>query len=322
MSDTEALYRLALQEGSIDPPGAAEALGWSRDRVRTAAQALVERALIRPVPDAECYVPASPDNAAEQIIRPLAEHIEAERRRFESMRQEIAKFALVYEEFSNSAGFSELEGVNTINEAIEEAARDSRLSVCTVQPGGGRSAEALEAAWPETKALLSRGVRMRTLYQHPAVFSGPTRAYVRRVVELGAEVRTTADLFDRLMIFDGVLAVIPGSTDRNTAVLVRVPAVVAFLAGVFDRTWDAARPFPTRLRSSQLDDTANDVRLTIAKLLASGETDEVIARRIGLSVRTCRAHIARLYEQFGARSRCQLGVRLSQSGLLDSADPL
>ncbi|MFE9118740.1 hypothetical protein [Streptomyces sp. NPDC007172] len=42
----------------------------------------------------------------------------------------------------------------------------------------------------------------------------------------------------------------------------------------------------------------------------------MIARRIGVSVRTCRSHIARIYQEFGARSRFQLGVLVAGRGLL------
>ena len=42
-----------------------------------------------------------------------------------------------------------------------------------------------------------------------------------------------------------------------------------------------------------------------------------IALRIALSVQTCRAHVAKIYEGLGAHSRCQLGVLIAQSGLLD-----
>ncbi|WP_410092216.1 LuxR C-terminal-related transcriptional regulator [Streptomyces sp. uw30] len=41
----------------------------------------------------------------------------------------------------------------------------------------------------------------------------------------------------------------------------------------------------------------------------------MIAERLGISVRTCRAHIARLSETLGAASRTQLGVRIAQVGL-------
>lgn len=189
--------------------------------------------------------------------------------------------------------------------------------MCTAQPGGGRLAESLEAAWNDTKTLLERGVRMRTIYQHPAVFSGPTREYVSRVLQHGAEVRIMTEFFERMLIFDREVVFIPGGEGRGFAIVIRHPAIVTFLAGVFDRAWLTAKPFTTELRAEAVFETTSDVRLTIARLLAAGETDEAVSRRVGLSVRTCRTHISKLYEQFGAHSRCHLGVLLARAGVLD-----
>ncbi|GHA99473.1 hypothetical protein GCM10010392_27880 [Streptomyces clavifer] len=45
--------------------------------------------------------------------------------------------------------------------------------------------------------------------------------------------------------------------------------------------------------------------------------DDSIARRLGMNVRTCRAHIAKLNAALGSGSRAQLGYLISQSGILD-----
>ncbi|MCZ0982437.1 hypothetical protein O1L60_35735 [Streptomyces diastatochromogenes] len=50
-------------------------------------------------------------------------------------------------------------------------------------------------------------------------------------------------------------------------------------------------------------------------LLAEGAKDEVIARRMGMSLRTCRRHIADLLEELGAESRFQGGVLAERAGL-------
>lgn len=63
----------------------------------------------------------------------------------------------------------------------------------------------------------------------------------------------------------------------------------------------------------------------LASLLAEGYQDEVIARWLGISVRTCRVRIVRLSEALGAASRSQLGVRIAQAGLVSpmgSAGPV
>lgn len=54
----------------------------------------------------------------------------------------------------------------------------------------------------------------------------------------------------------------------------------------------------------------------IGQLPAAGYADEIVARRMGVSVRTCRTHIARLMRTLGASSRTHLGALLAQSGIV------
>ncbi|WP_143672688.1 helix-turn-helix domain-containing protein, partial [Streptomyces sp. b94] len=57
---------------------------------------------------------------------------------------------------------------------------------------------------------------------------------------------------------------------------------------------------------------------SIARLLAAGHVDDDIARRMGISVRTCRSHIARLMQTLGATSRTHLGALLIGSGIVEA----
>jgi DNA-binding NarL/FixJ family response regulator len=50
-------------------------------------------------------------------------------------------------------------------------------------------------------------------------------------------------------------------------------------------------------------------RTVVLGLLAQGNTDEVIAKRLGISSRTVRRISSELLEQLGARSRFQAGAR-------------
>lgn len=61
---------------------------------------------------------------------------------------------------------------------------------------------------------------------------------------------------------------------------------------------------------------ASDVTAAIAGLLAKGLKDEAVARRLGISLRTCRKHIAQLMDDLGAGSRFQAGVHAVRRGLL------
>jgi hypothetical protein len=213
--------------------------------------------------------------------------------------------------------FEEFTGKDSINAAIEEALGSCESHLLTAQPGGGRSAHVLERALAREQRLLERGVRMRTLYQHPARFNGATRFYVERANALGSEIRTLDEFFDRLIIVDETVAFIPASEDRGKATAIRQPALVQFLTGVFDRAWTRAIPFSTATSPETLRRAVVGTRLAVARLVVEGDTDEVCARRVGLSLRNYREHVRQLMGQFGARSRSELGYRIGRSDLLE-----
>jgi DNA-binding NarL/FixJ family response regulator len=52
--------------------------------------------------------------------------------------------------------------------------------------------------------------------------------------------------------------------------------------------------------------------------MAKGYTDEVLARKLGMSVRTCRRHIASLMRRLDAVSRFQAGVRAGRRQLVEA----
>lgn len=50
--------------------------------------------------------------------------------------------------------------------------------------------------------------------------------------------------------------------------------------------------------------------------MTKGYKDEMVARRLGMSVRTCRRHIAEITEQLEATSRFQAGYNAARQELL------
>lgn len=70
--------------------------------------------------------------------------------------------------------------------------------------------------------------------------------------------------------------------------------------------------------------TTNDMQTTlpaptdeeraVASLLVTGMTDEMAARRLGLSRRTFRRRLKALMDKLGARSRFQAGFMLAATG--------
>ncbi|MCD4532908.1 LuxR family transcriptional regulator [Nocardioides sp. cx-169] len=187
----------------------------------------------------------------------------------------------------------------------------------TAQPQTGRDAQSLAAAALRDTQMLERGTRMRTLYQHSARRSSVTHKYVSAVTARGAEVRTLDEFFNRMLVFDRRIAVIPGHDDLRTAIAIREPSVVAYLVDVFERAWERARPFTNR-DTSMMRDIAAEQRAMTIRMLIEGHSDPVSAKRLGVSPRTYAGYVADLKEEYEAETRFQLGYTMGQQGVSGS----
>ena len=184
----------------------------------------------------------------------------------------------------------------------------------TAQPQSGRNPRLLSDGVLRDTALLERGARMRTLYQHSARRNSTTREYVAAVTERGAEVRTLDEFFNRMIVIDRRVAVIPSPNDLKVAIAVREPSVVAYLVDVFERSWERARPFTSR-EAAVMKDIAAEQRLMTLRMLIEGHSDPVSAKRLGVSPRTYAGYIADLKEEFEAETRFQLGYTIGRLGI-------
>jgi len=165
--------------------------------------------------------------------------------------------------------------------------------------------------------LLDRGITVRIVCQHRSRADLTTRMKIKRVADAGAEVRTTSHIPRTAVIFDRSLAVLLGAgAGELTASRVGDGDLVQFLVDVFEHLWDGATSVDCH--DAGYAEVADDLQHTIAGLMARGYTDEVLARKLGMSVRTCRRHIAGLMRDLDAVSRFQAGVRAGRRQLVDA----
>ncbi|WP_190017100.1 helix-turn-helix transcriptional regulator [Streptomyces lucensis] len=302
------LYATALRTGRI-----------ARADVET-APCLMEFALLHPDPDDAGWLrPVPPTLALAQRLHPLEQEITERRRQSVALADAFEPFmSLSTQESAPTHSITVLEGLDRINTALDLATAQCRTEMLTVQPSGRRRPEQrLIEGLERDKPLIERGVRIRTLYQHTARYSPDRLAYVDQFTNGKVEYRTIDELVDRLIICDETVAFIPTRDDRQVALELRHPGLVRYLIKVFEFMWDRAVPLSAGAPYETAPDGITDIQHSIAKLLVEGHVDEAIARRLGMNVRTCRAHIAKLAQALGSGSRAQLGYLIAQSGMLD-----
>ncbi|WP_323180664.1 LuxR C-terminal-related transcriptional regulator [Streptomyces atratus] len=301
-----AAYRRALTEGSL-PAG--EVPG-----CLTTLHLMVEDR------DSPGYlIPVPPETASFDALGPIEEAIARERRTLRSARAALAVFEGLYADAHRleQPALTRLSGAAVIGKALDAGVAGCREEVRTAHPGGGRPAHTLEESLPRDLRNLRRGIRQRTIYQHTVRSDRTTLAYIERVTTEGAEVRTLAEVVDRIIVFDRNLAFVPYSDEPHNALRIQHPPLVRFLVRHFDEAW--ARSVPVRPERVPLRTpvVTSDLQRTILQAVVGGETDDSIARRLGMSRRSVAEHVRRVSGQLGSNSRAQLGYLVATSGLLE-----
>jgi len=178
-------------------------------------------------------------------------------------------------------------------------------------------AEEFEEASRVYLPLLARGIQVRVICQHRSRADFTARMRMKRWTEAGASVRTVSHIPRAAAVFDRSLAVIFGLSGGAGAARVHNRGVVQFLLDLFNHLWDAATPLEGV--ETGYANVADDLQQAIAGLMAKGYTDEVVARKLGMSVRTCRRHIAALMRDLDAISRFQAGVQAARRAWVNGA---
>ncbi|MFI8418922.1 LuxR C-terminal-related transcriptional regulator [Streptomyces sp. NPDC085479] len=317
---SEAVYRGMLAHPQDGVNALAERLGTTGTVVRQALDTLSELSLLRPSGEHEGMLRAvSPDIGMEILMARQQAELAAQQLRIEASRAAAAQLIAEYADLrpaSMHPGVEQLIGIDQIRDCLTRLTRDVREEVMTFAPAGAQKPEHIEAAQPLDRALLERGVRMRTVYLDSVRNSPHTVAYVNWLAELGGHVRTVPSLPTRMIVVDRTTAVIPVSSDDTAAgaVVLTGQGTLTALCALFDHIWDVAQPLGNAVGVNDKGLSAQEQ--SVIELLAKGCTDEVIAKRLGVSPRTARRLASDLMERLGARSRFEAGVRSVQQGWL------
>jgi len=159
---------------------------------------------------------------------------------------------------------------------------------------------------------MATGRRSRAIYPVRALSEAPD--VLRTRARLGEQVRVMSELPTRMFILGDAHAVLPepiGFTDEPR-VHVRQRSIVAALTLWFESLWSQASPVP----ELELGRGRPDERRFLLEQLMAGVTDDVIARKLGIGLRTVRRRIAALMTELGVDTRFQAGVEAVRRGWL------
>lgn len=159
---------------------------------------------------------------------------------------------------------------------------------------------------------MAGGRKSRAIYPVRALHEAPEALRTR--ARLGEQIRVISELPTRMFILGDAHAVLPeplGYADEPR-VHIRQRSVVAALTHWFEQLWSTATPVP----AFDTGEARPDLRRFLLEQLVAGAQDEVIARKLGISLRTVRRRIAALMTELGVDTRFQAGVEAVRRGWL------
>ncbi|MEU4214070.1 helix-turn-helix transcriptional regulator [Actinoplanes sp. NPDC026623] len=303
----EAVYRVLLVHHSWGIDQIAAHLMFTKQQVKTAQQQLVDLALV--TERESQWVAVAPAVGLSALLARAEAEVIARRQQIEATR--TAVMAMTAQQGSSAgASVRRIEGLDAIITRMTELGTLARREVLLLVPDQGPTAD------------LVAEVTVRHLVQTSVRFDTIQLARVRDYAEAGHEVRTIPSVPMPMAVYDRATVLVPIDPDSAEAGMLEVTnsGVVAVACALFDELWSDSTPLDHQV--GQLDGQLDPVQRQLLRMLAEGHTDELAARRLGVSLSTVRRTVAALMGRLEARSRFQAGIRTVERGWLGAASPV
>ncbi|SFF35910.1 regulatory protein, luxR family [Actinacidiphila alni] len=318
-----ALYQTLRTNGSIAPEKAAAGIGLTEAEARAGWAELDELGLIRPGRVPEEVDSVEPDTALIGLLARQREALRAQRdelsaivRAAESLMERYRPAVL------RDAAEIEVElliGDNRKRQSIGDFNARITESTGSMHPGPLPPAEVLVHSLAADSALIERGIKVRAVYGQSINSAPRQRKYLTELSATGVEVRLAPQVPFDLLIADSHSALVSANPDNPSgpAVIVRGAALVRSYLALYEDCWLRAVPYSAKSAGTfEADGELTEQHRTTMRLLANGLTDERIARKLGVSLRTVSRLVSEIMRYLQADSRFQAGVLAAAHGLI------
>ncbi|WP_100448990.1 hypothetical protein [Glycomyces xiaoerkulensis] len=307
-ADAERLYRLLLSKADASVSQLASEAGMGLAQVRAALGELVDGGFATMIADSR-HRAVAPDVV---LGGRLAEQLSTVRAGYESLREllEIHRTGPGQGGRDDRGRWEQVTGAVAIRSRLDQLRATAEESVRTfVKPP-------IIAAVPDGerhREMLERGVRCRLLFDREVLESSPEAAHLRQSIDWGDEVRFAGRLPLKLLIVDDRTTMIedPGA-GRARAIITSNKSIVQLATTLFEQLWETSIPAPSADRDEEPDIDEDDALLL--SLLIAGLTDQSIASKLGIGLRTVQRRVRDLMDQADVDTRIQLGWHAAKHG--------
>lgn len=315
-SHTDTVYKMLITGNHQRVDDLVEQLGLPEGDIRAALERLEKLDLLRPFGDGLGQL-VDPHLGLKTLLLQQISGIESRLKEFEEDRTAVLHLLDQYSDLHPGAGGPGAEyvvGREDVVDRLRELAGTAEVEWLAFVPGGTQSASWLETAWSLERQVRSRGISTRTIYTDSIRSDTRTSRQASWRDELGCQVRTVPSLPVHMVVVDRSVALLPvdPADPWRSVMQIAAPGALVALAALFEGVWESAVPLGTDTQSNEHGLSPQEQELL--RLLSRGLTDDVVRRRLGVSLRTVRRIVADLSARLGADSRFEAGYRAGKRG--------
>ncbi|ANS78920.1 transcriptional regulator [Serinicoccus hydrothermalis] len=297
--------------------------GLTDAEIDDATMELEARGFLRAGEEADTWVVMPPREA-------VARHAEVTEHRLRLARATAGELERAWRRSAVDSAPERLPGMDLLAGIDDVVGRITAMHLATTDrlwwalDGSVASRRLLELAAEDPDLLSVReGVERRLILDTSLLELPSAGAVMEAALREGAAVRTGNGVPVSAVVCDDDMALIDISRfepDGIGSFETRVAAPVAAVANLVERTWMLAAPVkPMREAAERKEAGGSSAPLderdhAILVLLASGASDQVIARRHGISVRTVERRVRYMMEHLGSATRFHAGAQAVRRG--------
>lgn len=315
-AEAESVYRAMLASPTCTVSELALATAVDEAAVVRSLEELRQAAIISAGPDG-FDEPLPPEQAIEALIAREEEMLSERRRRLSAQREGVGDlvrtFVAARQTEEPSGSIERLVDGSAVRARLYELEKLTTQTCWSMRPSSAPSVQSLDSARRLDQESMSRGVGMRWIVSATSLADQAYRDYLSERVADGGEVRVHPAPPMAMILLDETVSVIPDG-DQGGAVILHGAALSLPVRRLFDEAWSTSAPLGEWLAVGAEMDSRQLRSRQVVTMMAQGMTDEAIARRLGVSVRTVGRLISTATDALGATGRFQAGVLAVQKG--------
>lgn len=321
--EARELYRCLMTRGALQAGAIQEVTGYRASEVRAGLEQLGRVGLVAEGEDGYRAVPYR--SVVDGLLRSQAGILERVLTHLSERHRTLRTLIAERDALEPNGEVSTVPLVTDPRAGMYDMPSEATTEIATIHPGGHFTDELLERSLSRAEQCLRNGVALRVIHQRAAMQRPRQVAYMREIEQMGGSVRLRDNLPFRLLLIDrssAVCALDAGGGSLET-LLLRGGQFVTMLERVFEVTWvdsvplssATGRPAAAPERNEQVLGLSGQQEVVL-RMLAEGQTDQAIARRLGVTTRTITRRMGEIYDALGVNNRFQAGVKAHRMGLI------